>query len=232
MKPNQTFLDFQMRKDKIILIHEQKYTKQSLEKALRDIKYNGRGKPKDFRVENGRIPSIAKTFYQTIFHYGLPTPEQLISMYFLKHKSDETEDTIQFKGSDQYFSKVGVEGRIYRTYPSLIRDYHFFLSCQEMNRFDDVFYSFRRDQDGVDTVIKYKGQIFAIALFVDTPRSRSYKKKKYNRHKALDIPEICVMINPFDKSTHVGDYALYQDYHLYNMVKEMESILNKEPIEA
>lgn len=225
MKPNQTFIDFQMSKDKIILIHEQKYTKEKLEKALLNIKYKGRGKIKDLHVENGRIPSIAKTFYLTLFHYGLPSPEQLINMYFLKHKAHETEHTIKFKGSNQYFSKTGVEGRIYRTYPSLIRDYHFFLSCKEMNEFDDVFYSFRRDQDGVDTVIKYKGQEFAIALFVDTPRSRSYKKKKYNRHETLDIPEICITINPFDKSTYIGDYALYQKYHIDNMIKEMRSVL-------
>lgn len=215
-----------MRKNKLMLIHEQKYTKESLEKALLNIQYKGRGRIKDPHVENGKLPSIAKTFYQTLFHFDLPTPEQLIDIYFLKHKTDETENMIQFKGNPEYFSKTGVEGRIYRTYPSLIRDYHFFLSCQETNKFEDVIYSFNKDQNGVDTIIKYKGQIFAIALFVNTPRSRNYKKIKYNRHEVLDIPEICVTIDPFDKSTYVGDYALYQEHHIDKMIKEMDLVLN------
>lgn len=225
MKPNARFLDFKMENNKIMLVHEQEYTRKSIEQALLQIKYNGRGRTKDSQVEYGRIPSIAKTFYQTLFHFGLPSPEQLINMYFLKHKTSETEDTIQFKGNEQFFSKEGVCGRIFRTYPSLIRDYHFYLSCQETNVFDRVMYSFDADQNGIDTLIEYRGQKFAIALFVDTPRSRAFKKEKYNRHETLKLPEICVMINPFDKNTYIGDYALYQSFHINNMINEMNAVL-------
>lgn len=232
MRPNQTFLDFQMRKDKIILIHEQNTPKNHLRKlSLTSSTMEGENQ-RIFVSRTEESPPEPKSSIKR--SSTMIYPPQNNSLTYISSNINPMKQRMPFslKEATNIFLKAGVEGRIYRTYPSLIRVYHFFLSCQEMNRFDDVFYSFRRDQDGVDTVIKYKGQNFAIALFVDTPRSRSYKKKKYNRHKALDIPEICVMINPFDKSTYVGDYALYQDYHLYNMVKEMESILNKESIEA
>ena len=88
-------------------------------------------------------------------------------------------------------------------------------------------YSFDRDRKGIDLLVEYKGQAFGIALFVNTPRSKSFKQKKYGRHQELTIPEICVTINPFDKSLYVGDYALYQQSHIEQMIAEMDDHLAK-----
>ena len=135
MKQKFSFIDLEIENNEMTMTHKLLYTKESMERAIKGMRYHGRNKTKDQRVEFGNIPSIAKTFYQTLFFFGLPSAEELIHVYFKKHMSDETEDTIQFYGNKQYFSKEGVKARIFRAYPSLLRDFHFFLSCKENKAF-------------------------------------------------------------------------------------------------
>lgn len=220
------FVDLKINKNCMVLVHKLPVTLNELERELKNIPYLGQRKIKDPFVENGKIPQINKVFYQYLFYFGLPTPEELIQAYFKKHKLHETKTHIKFKGDNRYYSKEGVVGRIYRTYPSLIRDLHFYLLCQESNRFDDVSYSLQDDMNGIDLKITYKGQEFAVALFVSTQRSKMYKELKYNRHEELSIPEICIEMGLSKEKNFVGDYALYQKTHLNYLTAKMEECLS------
>ena len=61
-----------------------------------------------------------------------------------------------------------LKARILRTYPSLLRDFHFYLMLKECNSFDKVTYSCADDIKGTDITIVHKStlSIMPIHLFM------------------------------------------------------------------
>ena len=51
-----------------------------------------------------------------------------------------------------------LKARILRTYPSLLRDFHFYLMLKECNSFDKVTYSCADDIKGTDITIVHKNK--------------------------------------------------------------------------
>ncbi|BBW98993.1 hypothetical protein [Geobacillus subterraneus] len=198
-------------------------TKRVLEGFLRSISYRGEGWVCDPEVEQAQLPPIAKTFYE-LMATQLPKPEEVMKYYLLEHFwfSKQDPHRIFFESEQKWYSTKGVLARIYRTYPSLMRDFHFFLLCSEYGEFDRVRYSLRQDVSlGVDLLVSYQGQDYAVSLYVDTKRGTSFKKKKYRRHKRLTIPEICLPIDPFDEKRRVGQFALYQANDLELLLRQI-----------
>lgn len=196
-------------------------TKRVVEGFLKSISYRGEGWVCDQEVERAQLPPIAKTFYELIATKKLPKPEEVMKHYLLEHfwfsKSDPHR--IFFESEQKWYSTRGVLARIYRTYPSLMRDFHFFLLCNECGEFERVRYSLRQDVfHGIDLLVSHQGQDYAVSLYVDTKRGTSFKKKKYRRHRSLSVPEICLPIDPFDEKRRVGQFTLYQ-------AKDIEQLL-------
>lgn len=219
-------IDIRMLNGQMLIIKTNPITSKEVEQSIRSIRYQGQGLQKDEAVENAKLPSIAQTFYEHLFVYGIPTPEQLIETYLRKYFL-LTEKHCKLPNSSSLYSIEGVKARVYRTYPSLLRDFHFYLLCCESNLFEKVYYSLESDlREGIDLRVTYQGQHFAVALFVQTPRSKSYKQKKYFRHQPLNIPEICLEIDPFDKQNYVGDFALYQPSHVQLLLERIQSHLS------
>lgn len=221
-------IDIQIVNNKIMKVQEVKFNLKEIEKQISKMKYRGNGLVKDDKVENAKLPSIAKIFYENIFLKKIPSPEKLFKEYLSRHFIKETNNIYKLKNTNESYRKEGIKGRVYRAYPSLLRDFHFYILCYNSGLFENVEYSFLTDtQKGVDLFITYKGTKFAISLFVNTNRSLKYKKKKYKRHNYTDLKEICISINPFDKKNYIGDFALYQDYHIKYMIGEMEKEILK-----
>lgn len=215
-------VDIRMLNGQILAIQQNPISSKVVEETIKTIPYKGQGLKIDDEVENARIPAIAQTFYQYVFLFGVPSPEELFHLY-LKQHFNVSDSLCQLKSTSKSYSIKGLKARIYRSYPSLIRDFHFYLLCYESKLFEKVYYSLNADfKEGVDVRVTYKGKNIAVALFVETKRSQSYKKKKYNRHKQLTIPEVCITINPFDKANYVGDYALYQTSHIQQLVEQIQ----------
>lgn len=216
-----SLVDVRMLDGQMLAIVNNPLTSKELEKVISTIPYKGQRRQKDEAVENAKLPSIAESFYQHIFIFGIPTPEDLIDFYLKKHFSiDNSSCTL--RTTSQTFTLEGVKARIYRAYPSLIRDFHFYLLCDESKVFQKVYYSLESDlKKGIDVRVTSNNTHYAVALFVETKRSNMYKKKKYSRHDALKMPEICITIDPFDKSSYVGDYALYSTAHVENLAKKI-----------
>lgn len=220
----ENIVDFQISNNQMVIIKECKINLNTIEKALVRFPYKGQKRIKDNKVEHFRLPSIAEIFYGLVFGNRVPSPEDLCDGYLRRHFYTTGKDTCRLKNSSEEFSIEGVKGRVYRAYPSLIRDLHFYFLCKDSGMFDDVHYSLAADAyDGIDLTITHTGVTFAIALFVSTARSKQFKSKKYRRHEKLTMPEICIEIDPFNKAFYIGDYALYQKEHLDFMVQQMNT---------
>lgn len=220
-------IDIKIINNKIIKIQKVKFDIKKIEEQISKMKYGGNNLIKDVDVETARLPSIAKIFYENIFLRKIVSPEILYNKY-LKEHFIEKDNGCKLKNTNQIYKKEGIRARIYRAYPSLLREFHFYILCYNSKLFESVEYSFLTDvQEGVDLLITYKNVKFAISLYVNTSRSLKYKEKKYDRHDYSNLKEICITINPFDRKNYIGDFALYQDYHIEYMVEEMEKELFK-----
>lgn len=210
----------------MIKVQEVNFDIDSIEHQIKKMRYNGNGLIKDISVENAKLPSIAEVFYEKIFLREIPSPEKLYREYLSKHFSKEDNGRYRLNNTNKAYDEKGIKARVYRAYPSLLRDFHFYILCYSSGLFESVEYSFLVDtREGIDLFVTYKGNRFAISLFVNTRRSLEYKKKKYKRHDYSNLKEICISINPFDRKSYVGDYALYGESHLQEMIREMENEL-------
>lgn len=177
---------------------------------------------KDTILENSRIPMITQAFYEYIAYYGKPlTQEGFYRYYFKRNCKDVGGDHFIFretfgdtsKVTRNKFLLVALKGRIFRAYPSLIRDFHFFLLCRNSGKFDRVEYSLKEDcEGGVDLKVYLNDKKLKVRLFVNTRRAQFFLKKKAKRHTFLgeyiDIPM------ELDKGTPVGDFKLYNNSHV------------------
>lgn len=109
---------------------------------------------------------------------------------------------------DRTFKKLDLDARVLRTYPSLIRDYHFYLMLLKENCFDKVVYSCKNDIAGKDLIVQHKGKEYVVSLFVKTRRSNFFKGiKNAFRHK-YDKNEIQVPLD-LNSAEKCGDFFVY-----------------------
>ena len=187
-----------------------------LEEKLRQIKYKGEGLIKDEAVEAFKLPPIALTFYSLIYEMGnIPTDDLLIEEYFKQEYFNYVPDgkiEVCYESEPTILSMEGIMARVQRTYPSLIRDLHFYLLLLESNRFEAVRYSFLDDYAGkVDIRVKYNGTWYNVGLMLGTKRSFWYKFKKQFRHKNVDV----IYLELFDEDAKFcGDFKLFTEKHI------------------
>jgi len=151
-------------------------------------------------VERMSIPMVADSFYSYLFEYDtIPSKEELVKKY-LQDNSEElykVESVIGNVGNPQEHKSfmLSLLGRLYRTYPSLIRDYHCYIMLYYSKMFDWVWYSTYNDtMNGVDIMVGYRGKKIGLNLFIGTPRSMEYRKLKKDRHPQSDFDMIDVAL--------------------------------------
>jgi len=168
-------------------------------------------------VEKTQFPSIIYAFYNIIFNCcKVPTPLELIDEYYLLN-SDELEI---IEGSVLYrnrsFKKIDLDARVMRTYPSLIRDYHFYLMLVNTGYFDKVIYSCKYDINGKDLIIQHQGNEYVVSLFVKTRRSNFFKGiKNVFRHK-YGKNEIQIPLD-LSNARKIGDFFVYSSNDIDNL---------------
>lgn len=184
------------------------------EDQMRRIEYDSVYEPyrscKDEKgVENTKFPSIIIAFYDIIFSQGfIPSPEQLIEAYYKLYEQEfrlECESVI-FQG--RCFRKKDLDARILRTYPSLVRDHHFFLMLTAEQCFDRVIYSCKKDIKGKDLIVQHKGKEYFISLFTNTGRSNFFKKIKNTFRHIYNKKEIQMPLD-FNPAKKCGDFFVY-----------------------
>lgn len=209
-------LDIKFMGDNAYLLKSYKIKSGELEQTIKAFDYNKLySEYRDYKDENGvekaQFPPINFVFYKYVFENdSIPSPQNVIDLYFELY-----EDNIKVIDGNAEMNGViynlnALKARILRTYPSLLRDFHFYLMLKECNCFDKVIYSCADDIKGTDITIVYKNKKYVISLFTDTKRSWSFKRiKDIFRHRygknEIKVPMV------LDKADQCGDFMLYKE---------------------
>lgn len=197
-------------------------TSQQLEETVSNYQYTGENRIKDSIVENTQFPPITKTFYSYVFENdNVPPPDVLVELYLAQDCFTEIPPDkymIKYETTNATVSKEGLIARILRTYPSLLRDLHFYLMAVESKLFQSVWYSLSDDfTKGIDIRVKYNDSWFDIALLQNTLRSKYFKDKKKRRHSGVNSNLIYVELDQ-EQSKRCGDFNLYTSHHIEQLV--------------
>lgn len=177
------------------------WTSDIMENIMQDMRYTGTGKERNSKLEkDNSIPLFIWTFTNFFDELGtLPTEQMFIDEYF---------DTNTHKL--RHYTKSAVSGRIYRTYPSLLRERHIILLLSEDNAIDAVYYSPIWDSNGVDCFVYYKGIWFDLDIFIDSKKAKEYRKKKDKWKNHLTTVNVQVPVN---RKIHCKDIGISDKAH-------------------
>lgn len=209
-------LEVKFRNDEVFLPKHHEMTLDNYIKKISTFNYDKfyekyRNSKDETSAEKAQFPAINYVFYTYIFlNTSVPSPQKLIEEYFKIYKGmfgiHQEQNLVTYKGTEYSYSTV--IGIILRTYPSLVRDFHFFLMLKESGLFEQVIYSCKDDIKGKDITIKHNGKTFELSLFVDTKRSLFYKAIKNIKRHVYDEKEIQVPVD-FKKADKCGDFYVY-----------------------
>ena len=224
-------IDIKFQGGKAFVLKEMEITSRIIEKQLSKVKYSGQNRKLSSEVEKARLPPFALAFYKLVFEFGkIPTEKELTDYYQAKYFTPKDDKNLKcfYGGKSITIDKEGLEGRLMRTYPSLIRDFHFYLKCTECKLFDEVTYSLSSDYfEGIDLCIKYKEETFSVSMFIDSQRAKLYKEKKYKRHNYSDKNEIILVIDLKKSSNRVSNFSLYSDEILIELISKIKDANKK-----
>jgi hypothetical protein len=223
-------IDIKFMNGQVYMLKKIDWTTEKLIRQIEIMPYSGEKRIKENSVENAKLPYVVPIFYYYIFNMDrIPSEEELFNEYIniYMDKDENGNLIVKNKLREQYckekLSFEGVKARVLRTYPSLIRDFHFYLLCCESNKFEKVLYSMRTDiYDGIDLIIHYKNEKFGVSLFTSTKRAKIYKDKKYNRHDYNAINEITLKVDLWNCTNRAGKFILFDISHLNDIVEQME----------
>ena len=166
-----------------------------------------------------KVPIFVHPFYFLVLSEDrIPTQEEFWKEYCNKNK----DFLNKLKLTDQ--QKMGLKARVFRTYPSLVRDIHFGSTIRETDDFDDVFYNETLDVEyGIDLVVSKHKKNLGLNLFTNTKNSiEAREKKQYRPKKPIDLYCIELPID-FRGSKTCGDFFLYSGRE---MLKIKDNILS------
>jgi hypothetical protein len=156
--------------------------------------------------------------------YKIKFPPFLIPFYgfiYLKNNIPNQEDFYEYYMSENYefFNEkkftdkilYGLKARLYRTYPSLIRDVHFLTFINENLSTHNVLYNTKLDMvEGIDLMISSpSGLYYAINLYTNTRLSLMNRRKKMYRHTKFENVNYIELPVNFNGSNKCGDFYLY-----------------------
>lgn len=156
-----------------------------------------------------KLPMFVHSFYEYVIDTSsVPTQNQLWEKY-------SSQKEIKEKIIDPDI-KRGIKARVFRTYPSLIRDIHFSLYLKENSKVTtEVIYNLALDVEyGVDILVVFNKNLFAVNLFTPTQRARMGRQKKEQRHKEITNVHQIELPVEFKTESKVGDFFLYREKEL------------------
>lgn len=197
------------------------FSVEMIEDCIRSYKYNEVYDPyrniREREVEYGNFPWFidAICFYMFVYE-TIPSPSEFFRVYADGNFS-KWDDEYVFHNGKRYNTSA-VKGRAFRSYPSLIRDIHFYHLSKESGLFDRSLYSFKYDtEDRVDVVLFYNPNRYNIRMRTNTKLSNEFDSLKDYRHTHSTLKGIPIDL-PIDlgkqNNRRVGDFRLYSDFHL------------------
>lgn len=162
------------------------------------------------------FPMFLTPFYKYVYNNnGVLKQDEFYNYYISENKA--YFDAISFEPE----ILEGLKARIYRTYPSLVRDLHFSLFVKENIKEAQIVYNRKLDvEEGIDLLIKLKDILYAINLFTDTTRAHIGREKKVFRHTPFENVKYVELPVNFKGSLKCGNFFLYGDAEL-NLIKKI-----------
>lgn len=219
-------VDVRFEDDTMVFIRQKKWSVQALEQQVATFQYSGENLPKDPEVEKAKLPPFALAFYKYIFFKNrLPDERELWDHYI--HQPciafDEEYIEVYRKGTVKAYEISFVKARMLRSYPSLVRDFHFYVLCLTSGVFERVSYSLRKDYfEGVDLCVTYAGREFQVSILLNSPRARTYKSQKYNRHEEVPENEVIMLFDLTRYARIKGKIKLFSEKHVVELLEEVK----------
>ncbi|RDB06003.1 hypothetical protein [Runella aurantiaca] len=219
-------IDVRFEGEEVLLIKQKKWTTKELEDQVANLHYSGENLPKDHAVEKARLPPFALSFYKFVFFKSrLPDETELWNYYLKQHFTPVDGDCVQvyIRGTAKTFVADSVKARMLRSYPSLVRDFHFYVLCLTSDRFERVRYSLHQDYfDGIDLSVVYAGVEFQVSILLNSPRAQMYKSQKYKRHEERPQNEV-IMLFDLSRSFHErGKIKLFSERNVQELIEELK----------
>jgi len=163
------------------------------------------------------LPMFATSFYFFVSTYKrMPTQDEFRRCYYYVNKKYFEQNPIDKKDIS------GLDARIKRTYPSLVRDLFFCKLVYEDLRDYDVRYNLDLDiVEGIDLMISRGNRHWAFNLFTATRKASDARgKKEYRHEKFSNVTYVEFPVN-FKKSLNVGNFFLYGKSELNALKQEL-----------
>jgi hypothetical protein len=191
-------------------------TANEIEKIVRDYELNFPSEI-SYKIEHEiKPPKFVVSFYDWIVkRKTIPTQDEFWMHYMCVN--DLYFDKKNFQGYD--FSAF--KGRVYRAYPSYVRDLHFVQLLKSKFKKSTVIYSIKLDVEyGIDILIINNNVNYGVNLFTSTERGNDARGWKTNRHLKLDdviyidLPIVMGVAN-------FGDFFLYHENEVQMLTEKM-----------
>jgi hypothetical protein len=157
-----------------------------------------------------KFPTFLNSFYKWIYlNKVIPNQIEFFEFYLSENKV-----FFQTKNFSQEVLE-GLKARLFRTYPSLVRDVHFSAFVKEKLDQYHVLYNRKLDvEEGIDLVISTTNKYYGINLYTDTKRAHIGREKKSNRHTPFENLIYVELPVDFKGSDKCGNFFLYGNNEL------------------
>ena len=165
-----------------------------------------------------RFPTFIDSFYKFIFNNKkLPSQDGFYNYYLANNKD-------WFKSNPLTTDVLlGLRARIYRTYPSLIRDLHFSKLLSEKTNNYKIIYNTNLDvKEGIDLLVIINKINVAVNLYTKTKRAFVGRNKKGNRHILYDNITYVELPVEFNGSVKIGDFFLCGNREIIELEAEIK----------
>lgn len=142
---------------------------------------------------------------------GYLSQEELWWAYYTRHR-----EALLRRGAQHI---PAVMARVYRTYPSLVRERHALLLLRDRGDFDWVLQDPKLDAAGVDYLIVKEGRAFGVHAYLATERGKQFREAKRKRHKDIGVV-IDMPLEP-EGGKKVGPFMVYGEQELNRVQQEV-----------
>ena len=152
-----------------------------------------------------KFPMFVNAFYDYIIKYStIPAQQPFFDYYLSFNKAFFDEKNFDAAILD------GLKARVFRTYPSLVRDVYFNKYVKENLLDINVIYNITLDiSEGIDLMIEAGTIFYAVNLYTRTSRACDARNIKQNRHQPFVNVNYIDLPVDLNNNLRCGDFFLY-----------------------
>ncbi len=222
MKWYYDILDIKIKDGKGYSLHNLSITLEQLTSQIKGVVYSPL--PVDGNADYYFIPSMVIPFYYFILlRQRIPTEGELLHLFKAFYLGKEKILNESGKNKVNGLTEGIVKYRINKAYPSLIRDFHFYLMLHEKGGFDSVAYSVKQDmEDKCDIEIISGVRHYHVRLFADTENSNKWFEGKTAALPENTYPIPMTIKLDAENSDLVGKIYLFKEEHMLSIQKAID----------